>query len=79
MSFFVLLWVLGGAPKLSPPVSSQQKDGSWKCSAFCLTSGNDDAGFCRVPLVSRAPTKDACEADLVKTCAKTKPPKGGCR
>lgn len=76
---WLLLLALSQLPELGVPVSRQQPDGSWKCSAACFTGGRDDGGLCRAPLVSRKPTKDACEADLRAQCAATKPPPGGCR
>lgn len=79
MTFLVLLWVLAQGPTLGTPVTSRQPDGTWKCSAMCLTSGNADGGQCRTPLTSRAATEGACKANLDAKCAKTKPPPGGCR
>ena len=79
MTLWLLLLALGGTPDLGTPVSRQQSDGSWKCSAACFTGGRDDGGLCRTPIVSHLATKDACEADLKARCAKTKPPPGGCR
>lgn len=79
MITLLILWALGGAPALTAPVTAKQTDGTWKCSAFCLTEGNADGGQCRTPLYSHKPSRDACEADLKSRCAKTKPPVGGCR
>lgn len=80
MISLLLALALAGAPKLGVPATSRQPDGTWKCAAACLTSGNDDAGYCRTPLVAKgAPTEDACKADLERQCSKTKPPPGGCR
>jgi hypothetical protein len=76
---WLILLALVAPPDLGVPASSQQPDGSWKCSAVCHTDGNADAGRCRTPLVSRGATREACEADLQKKCAVTKPPPGGCR
>ncbi|HEU4759458.1 MAG TPA: hypothetical protein VFT91_05690 [Dehalococcoidia bacterium] len=79
MLLLLALWVIAGTPLLGTPIPAQQPDGSWKCSAFCFVSGNDDGGYCRLPVVSRQPTEDACKADLARICAQMKPPPGGCR
>lgn len=76
---WLLFLALGGAPKLGTPAAVRKPDGAWKCSAMCLTGGNDDGGYCRVPLISTKPTEAACIQDLTEQCTKTKPPPGGCR
>ena len=77
---WLILFALSGVPKLGTPAHAQQKDGAWKCSAMCLTGGNDDGGYCRTPVLSyNHPTKEACTADLEKQCTKVTPPPGGCR
>lgn len=79
MILLLALWVLSTPPHLGTPVTVQQPDGRWKCSAACLTDGNRDGGSCRTPVVAHdKPNPDACVADLEAQCAKTKPPPGGC-
>lgn len=79
MTFLLALLALAGTPHIGTPATSRQPDGTWKCSAVCLTAGNIDGGYCRVPVVSRRkPTEKACTDDLEAQCAKTKPPPGGC-
>jgi hypothetical protein len=80
VTLWLLLWTLAaGKPHLGTVITSRQADGSWKCSAVCLTSGNDDAGYCRTPIVAKGNTEDACKAELARQCAGTQPPPGGCR
>lgn len=80
MRLLLALWALAGTPKLGVPVAVQQPDGKWKCSAMCLTSGNDDGGYCRTPVLSYSkPSEAACIQDLNEQCTKVKPPPGGCR
>lgn len=80
MIYLLLLLSLAAPPRLSTVVTARQPDGTWKCSAFCLTSGNDDAGYCRLPVTARKqPSEDACKDELAAQCSKKKPPPGGCR
>ena len=74
-----LALLLSAEPYLGSSVARREADGTWTCGGFCHTPGNADGGECRVPAYAKGqPSKDACESELRRQCAASKPPPGGC-